>query len=251
MRKVTIYSTKTKAQQEIETGVTTWGELKQLVNPEMGVATAKCMVRENRTTLESNEAQLPQGDITIFVYPEKVKSGIIDDVYSPLSSAKLRRACQKKSLGTAGSDQQLKSKLRSYDKNHNISGPDAPKTTKAKARATTIKKKKAAKKVPTLTKVTEDTTIGASRDFDSEADEVADIEFHPRTEMLKPNSTISIHSVLKLMRNKFLNMFDDIEDQISDGSINSNEDILEDEAQSLAKEAGFSMSQETEEESTY
>ena len=75
MRKVTIYSTKTKAQQVIETGVNTWGELKQLVNPEMGVNSSKSMVRENRTTLESNEATLPAGDITIFLYPQKVKSG--------------------------------------------------------------------------------------------------------------------------------------------------------------------------------
>ncbi len=72
-RKITIYSTKTKATQEITTPVTTWGELKPLVNSEMGVGNAKCMVRETRNTLENNEAVLPTGDFIVFVYPEKVK----------------------------------------------------------------------------------------------------------------------------------------------------------------------------------
>jgi hypothetical protein len=80
MRKVTIYSTRTRATQVIETEATTWGELKSLINDDMGVSSSKVMIRENRTTLEHNDAALPEGDITLFLYPEKVKSGTDGDV---------------------------------------------------------------------------------------------------------------------------------------------------------------------------
>lgn len=254
MRKVTIYSTKTKAQQVIETGVNTWGELKQLVNPEMGVNSSKCMVRENRTTLESNEAVLPAGDITIFLYPEKVKSGIAakkDDAYASLSSAKLRKACQKKSLATTGTDSGMRTRLRAYDKRYNIDStlPEAPKTTKnsKNLRPTTTKKvKKSTKKSCTTVGALQPTGVGAKApqaNLEKEAVEVANVEFNPKSEPLNPNSTISIHAVVKLMKNKFMNMFDEIEEQIAGGTLTSNEEILADEAEALAKEAGFAISE--------
>ena len=102
MRKVTIYSNKTRATQEINTDVATWGELKALISEDMMVSNARCMVKENRMTLESAQAVLPTGDFIVYVYPTKVKSGLTEDAYAELTDAKLRKACQKKSIATTG-----------------------------------------------------------------------------------------------------------------------------------------------------
>tara|TARA_R110000868_G_scaffold72987_1_gene212002 strand:- start:348 stop:806 length:459 start_codon:yes stop_codon:yes gene_type:complete len=74
-RKVTIFSTQTNESQVITTDVNTWGEIKDLAT-DVNTSGMKAVVRENRTTLESDGAQLPQGDATVFLYPTKVKSGI-------------------------------------------------------------------------------------------------------------------------------------------------------------------------------
>lgn len=244
MRKVTIYSTKTKAQQVIETGVNTWGELKQLINPEMGVSSAKCMVRENRTTLESNEAILPTSDITIFVYPEKVKSGAgkkKEDAYAPLSSAKLRKACQKKSLATTGEDYHLRTRLRAYDSRHGIdsTSSDAPKLHKKskKLKATTLT-------VEEPSTAVSETTLCEAHALEQEAIKVADVDFNSKATPLQPNSNISIHSVVRLMRNKFMNMFDEIEEQINSGEVDTNEEILDQQARALAEEIGLPLLEE-------
>ena len=74
-RKVTIFSTQTNESQVITTDVNTWGEVKDLAT-NVSTSGMKAVVRENRTTLESDGAQLPQGDATVFLYPTKVKSGV-------------------------------------------------------------------------------------------------------------------------------------------------------------------------------
>ena len=141
MRKVTIYSNKTRATQEINTDVATWGELKALISEDMMVSNARCMVKENRMTLESAQAVLPTGDFIVYVYPTKVKSGVTEDAYTELTDAKLRKACQKKSLSNTGSGSSLRSKIRAYDKRHNIDSSEAtaPKTNKNNVRPTTMR----------------------------------------------------------------------------------------------------------------
>jgi hypothetical protein len=243
VRKITIYSTKTKAQQVIETGLSTWGEVKQLINPEMGISSGKCMVRENRTTLESNQALLPDGDATIFVYPEKVKSGSEkrdDDVYSSLSDWKLKEACQRKSLVTNEKGHVMRSKLRSYDARHGFSGPKAHLKVKGTSRPTVMKKEE----LLSYTKGLEPAT-----DLDKEAAELQ----HPDSSsiVLSSNNEISIHAIVKLMRNKFENMFDELEEEIADGTIAKDADVLEKQAQAIAKEAGISISENHYEDGGY
>ena len=257
-RKITIYSTKTKATQEITTPVTTWGELKPLVNSEMGVGNAKCMVRETRNTLENNEAVLPTGDFIVFVYPEKVKSGnskIEGDAYASLSDAKLRQACNRKSLVSNGKAHVLRSKLRAYDKRHGFVGMDKQHLkVKGGSRSTTIK-------TPSVTTgairgAGSPTTAGfykqeidmydmpatemKSANFEQEADALGN-NVYATADALVPNIEVNIRDVVKVMRNKFLNMFDELLTDIDSGDIKRDVDVLNAEASTLAKEMGFNL----------
>lgn len=72
IRKVTIWSTQERATQTIETSAQTWGELKKELS---NVGNTRAVIRETRNTLESGGAQLPNQDFTLFLYPEKVRSG--------------------------------------------------------------------------------------------------------------------------------------------------------------------------------
>ena len=71
-RKVTVWSTQERSTQTIETSAKTWGELK---NELSNVGNTRAVIRETRNTLESGQAELPNQDFTLFLYPEKVRSG--------------------------------------------------------------------------------------------------------------------------------------------------------------------------------
>ena len=63
----------------IDEDVTTWGELQEaFMEAGISVAGVNAVVRETKVTLESKDAQLPDGDFTVFLFTAKVKSGIID-----------------------------------------------------------------------------------------------------------------------------------------------------------------------------
>jgi hypothetical protein len=227
MRKVTIYSNKTRATQEINTDVATWGELKSLINEDMMVSNARCMVKENRMTLESAQAVLPTGDFIVYVYPTKVKSGITEDAYSGLTDAKLRKACQKKSISTTGDSSSMRRRVRAYDKRHGIDSSDetAPKTNKNNARPTTIR----------IVNDPIDILAGDSRECGTYFPILAD----DCSESLVVNKDVNIRSVVQVMRNKFLNMFDSLLDDIDSGAISRDIDVLAKDAENLAKELGM------------
>lgn len=264
-RKITIYSTKTKATQEIKTPVTTWGELKPLVNSEMGVGSAKCMVRETRNTLENNEAVLPTGDFIVFVYPEKVKSGnekIEGDAYASLSDAKLRQACNRKSLVSNGKAHVLRSKLRAYDKRHGFVGMDRQHLkVKKMSRLTTIKTPSVTTGAirgagsPTTALREQSPQVAEQQiaeqapraingmrpvNFEQEADALGN-NIYATADALVPNVEVNIRDVVKVMRNKFLNMFDELIADIDSGDIKRDVDVLNAEASTLAKEMGFNL----------
>ena len=76
MRKVTVVSTQSNEKKEVSSNATTWGQLKEdsivagMLNGDM-----KVTVRETRVDLAHEDAELPTGDFTIFLFPAKVKSG--------------------------------------------------------------------------------------------------------------------------------------------------------------------------------
>ena len=77
MRKITLFSTKGVQKSEINTDVTTWGNLIPLIeNLNYDLSSLHATENVNRTNLEHIDAVLPSGDFTIFLRPKKTKSGL-------------------------------------------------------------------------------------------------------------------------------------------------------------------------------
>jgi len=83
MRKITVVSTSTDDVFEIESSAETWGELSR--HDKLGGAKGmRAMIKENRNTLENEQAILPQGDFTLYLSPSKVKSGFSSEDISDI-----------------------------------------------------------------------------------------------------------------------------------------------------------------------
>jgi hypothetical protein len=88
MRQITIYSTKYGIK-KIDSDATTWGELKNEIIETGGYDLTNLTATENvnKTTLESMEAVLPEGDFVLFLRATKFKAGAD---YANMSFADLR-----------------------------------------------------------------------------------------------------------------------------------------------------------------
>jgi hypothetical protein len=75
-RKITVHSTVGNNFKEIESSARTWGDLQRDLSA-YGIAYTgmKAVVGENQNSLESSQAVLPDGEMTLFLVPNKVKSG--------------------------------------------------------------------------------------------------------------------------------------------------------------------------------
>lgn len=85
-RKIKVYSTRGQSGIEIETNVTTLGELSGVLNAhdyELDLSRMKAVVGQTKATLESNDSVLPEGDFTLFLMPTKTKSGVVDSSTAP------------------------------------------------------------------------------------------------------------------------------------------------------------------------
>lgn len=77
MRQVTVYSTVGQNRKTLSTNVATWGELQnELVAESINFSGMKVVIGETQLTLESPQAILPDSDFTLFMMPQKVKSGL-------------------------------------------------------------------------------------------------------------------------------------------------------------------------------
>jgi hypothetical protein len=75
-RIITVFSTKGKQKSKIETDVITWGALQPFLMEE-GYDLENLLATENinRRDLLSVDAELPEGEFTVFLRPQKTKSG--------------------------------------------------------------------------------------------------------------------------------------------------------------------------------
>lgn len=74
-RKITVFDSQSANKQEFQSSAATWGEFKLEVNEIVTFTDKKVTIRETRTTVESDEAMLPEGDIVLFVFQQKSKFG--------------------------------------------------------------------------------------------------------------------------------------------------------------------------------
>jgi hypothetical protein len=76
-RKVTVYNTSAQNNKVIESAAVTWGQLQQeLAEAGIPYSGMRAVVGETQTELITNQSSLDPGDVTLFLMPRKVKSGI-------------------------------------------------------------------------------------------------------------------------------------------------------------------------------
>jgi hypothetical protein len=76
MRTIRVISTQSDRAQSIESSASTWGELQSALSGIISnVNDMKAIVRETRVSLESPEAQLPEGNFTVILSMKKIASG--------------------------------------------------------------------------------------------------------------------------------------------------------------------------------
>ena len=76
MRTIRVISTQSDRAQSIESAASTWGELQSALSGIISnVNDMKAIVRETRVSLESSEAQLPEGNFTVILSMKKIASG--------------------------------------------------------------------------------------------------------------------------------------------------------------------------------
>jgi hypothetical protein len=74
MRKVNVFSTSANEVKSVMSNATTWGALKAELGSQVN-DNMKVTVRETRNDLVDDNAILPEGEFTIFLFPAKIKSG--------------------------------------------------------------------------------------------------------------------------------------------------------------------------------
>lgn len=104
-RVITVISTKGGRIEKFTTNVSTWGDLKMLIQDNYDLNNLKAVENINKTTLEHIDAALPEGDFRLFLRPSKTKSGI-----------DMSQASFKEMRGMIKEDPGLKEALNSFAK---------------------------------------------------------------------------------------------------------------------------------------
>ena len=141
VRIINVWIQKDRTQQEVQTAARTWGEFKSEVSQEINFKNLRGVVRHNKNILEVDDALLPEESFSMFLFPQKVKSGMRtrEEYEKTFPTAKLLRAeCVRRGLGSDGTKQQFLDKLVAADKAEHKSKPitiKAPIKSKAVAKA--------------------------------------------------------------------------------------------------------------------
>ncbi len=92
-RNVVIYFSQTSKKERIETDATKWGDLKSLVEGSINDKT--CVLSGSKHVLALDDAALPEGEFTVFVYPKESKGGALSKA-AKAKAAKKAAAKKKK-----------------------------------------------------------------------------------------------------------------------------------------------------------
>lgn len=78
LRKIVVITTTKSQPKELYSEATTYGQLKDSLREFGDLEKMRAVVKESKTTLELNEASLPDSDFTLFLSPKQIKAGEID-----------------------------------------------------------------------------------------------------------------------------------------------------------------------------
>lgn len=80
MRTIRVISSQSDRAKSVESAATTWGQLQSDLSSHISdIGNMKAIVRETRVSLESPEAQLPEGNFTVILSMKKIASGSNDN----------------------------------------------------------------------------------------------------------------------------------------------------------------------------
>lgn len=146
-RKIVVASQQFPEPQIVESSAKTWKELKvDLLAANISLTNTKALLKSNKSTLEVDDALVPTGDQILYLFEEKVKSGMD---YSTMTYNQLRSEASKRGL-LAGKASMGKAEtialLKKDDKKSSKKSASAP-APKAK-----VEKKEASKPVEKVTR---------------------------------------------------------------------------------------------------
>jgi len=123
-KKVTIYTTAGVKDKVVETEATNWGGLQaDLKRDNVNFNNMKAVEGNTRVTLESPQAQLPEGDFILFLMTKKNKSGAIDP--KTMTYAELKSTIRDILAGFKGKDlDKAKKFFANKEKNYTQTGTD-------------------------------------------------------------------------------------------------------------------------------
>ena len=80
MRTIRVISSQSDRAKSVESAAATWGQLQSDLSSHISdIGNMKAIVRETRVSLESPEAQLPEGNFTVILSMKKIASGSNDN----------------------------------------------------------------------------------------------------------------------------------------------------------------------------
>jgi len=148
VRIINVWNQKDRSQQEVHTAARTWGEFKREQKSEINFKNLRGVVRHNKNILEVDDAVLPEESFSMFLFPQKVKSGMRtrEEYEKTFPKAKdLRAECVKRGLGSQGTKQDFLDKLVEADKKEEADHKKKPITVKPPIKSKAVAK---APKVP-------------------------------------------------------------------------------------------------------
>ena len=126
VRIINVWNQKDRSQQEIHTAAQTWGEFKTEMKGEINFKNLRGVIRRTKNILEVDDALLPEEAFSMFLFPQKVKSGMRtrSEYEKTFPRAKdLRSECIRRGLGSDGTKEQFLDKLVAADKAENMKKP--------------------------------------------------------------------------------------------------------------------------------
>jgi ethanolamine ammonia-lyase large subunit len=119
VRNITIFSQRDNEMVTVQSDDVTWGSLKDNFEEEISFNNMRGVVKSTRNTLDVDDARLPEGEFTLFLFPKKVSSGMAvyneNEYMKDFNSKELRKMCSERSLGTSGRKEDFAKRLANYD----------------------------------------------------------------------------------------------------------------------------------------
>ena len=78
LKKIVVISTTNSQPNELHSEASTYGQLKDSLREFGDLDKMRAVIKESKTTLELNDAVLPDSDFTLFLTPKQIKAGAIN-----------------------------------------------------------------------------------------------------------------------------------------------------------------------------